>query len=471
MGPGSGGGSRKQTAIPRPKASSLAAPLRLAAAFLLSGTVAAVPACAGRSPGSAPPPPKSAARWAPRSAVGRAAPLPEDPDRKAPREDFTGSDSCAECHKDRVKSLSVSFHANLVLKNSGSVGCEECHGPGLDHVGFGDERGIRDPRKAPREQSNAVCLRCHASVLDPRRPVAAHPLWVAERKVACAECHRVHVDREARIEAHGKGPFADAAELEAAGAAFVEPARCLKCHPDYHPEMAQSGHRDLAFEGKACAECHGNGSLHAASGGLKNLILEPTKQEASKSDAACVACHDGSLKPPLRWTCSEHKAENVACVACHDPNARRGATLLAEDPALCLKCHQDTGAEFRLPSRHRVLEGALTCNDCHDPHANEAGFHRFELSRGVCLKCHPEKGGPFVFEHEAKSLEGCIACHRPHGSAGPRLMDSRDVRMNCLSCHPDLPLSHEQKQGSAYRDCLRCHIEIHGSDVDRRFFR
>src|SRR5688572_18181529 len=284
MGTGSGGGSRKQRAIPRPKASTLGATLRLAAAFLLAGSVAAAPACAGRTPGGSPPSPKAGTRWAPSSAVGRSAPLPEDPDLKAPREDFTGSDSCAECHKDRVKSLSVSFHANLVLKNSGSVGCEECHGPGLDHVGFGDERGIRDPRKAPREQSNAVCLRCHAAVLDPRRPVSGHPLWVAERKVACADCHRVHVDRESRVEAHGKGPFADAEELEAAGAAFVEPARCIQCHPDYHPEMDRSGHANLAFEGKACAECHGNGSLHAASGGLKNLILEPTKQEATKSD-------------------------------------------------------------------------------------------------------------------------------------------------------------------------------------------
>jgi len=463
---------RKHRAIPNLKGAPWATALRVAAGFALAGSLVAIPACAGRrpaAPGTGGPVPRE--RWAPSSAVLRGDPLPEDPDRGAPLADFTGSDSCAECHRDRVKSLASSFHANLVLKNSGSVGCEECHGPGIDHVGAGDEKGIRDPRKAPRLESNAVCLRCHASVLDAKRPVAGHPAWVAERKVACVSCHVVHADRDARIAAHGKGPFADAAALEAAGAVFVEPHRCIECHPDYHPEMAQSGHRDLAADGKACAECHGNGSLHAASGGLKNLILEPTKQEPTRADAACVKCHDGSLEPPLRWTCSEHRAENVACVACHDPNARRGKTLVAEDPALCLKCHPDTAAEFRLPSRHRVLEGFLGCNDCHDPHGNEAGFHRFELTRDACLKCHPEKRGPFVFEHMAGNLEGCIVCHRPHGSQGPRLMDHRETRMLCLSCHPDVPTSHEQKPGSIYRECLRCHVEIHGSDVDRKYFR
>ena len=466
-------GPRGRTSIPTTSATIPAAGLRLAAAFLAAAAIAAVPACAARPPGTGGAPAKTGARarWSPRLPVARAKPLPEDPDLKAPKGDFTGSDSCVECHKGRVKSLSTSFHANLVLPNSGSVGCEECHGPGLDHVGYGDGRGIRDPRKAAREAGNAVCLRCHASVLEIAPPSGGHPLWVKERRIACVSCHEVHFDREERTAAHGRGPFADAKALEDAGAVFVEPARCFQCHPDYHPEMAKSGHADLATDGKACATCHGNGSLHVASGGLRGLILEPTKQDPALADASCVACHDGSLKPPLRWTCSEHRAENVACVACHDPNARRGDTLLAKDPDLCLQCHQDTGAEFRRPSRHRVLEGAMKCNDCHDPHANESGFHRFELTRTVCAKCHPEKAGPFVFEHMAGNLEGCIACHRPHGSHGPRLMDSREVRMNCLQCHPDLPVSHEQKPGSKYRDCLRCHIEIHGSDVDRRYFR
>jgi DmsE family decaheme c-type cytochrome len=452
--------------------------LRLAAALVLAVAAAAVPACAfrrgkavGRGRPDRPVEPPRDGPFAPRAPVVRTAPLPGDPDRGADPKRFSGTDSCVECHRDRWKSLEASFHAPLLAKGSSSVGCEECHGPGITHVGFGDERGIRHPAKAPREESNTVCLRCHAAVVDPKRPVRYHPLWIGERRVACVDCHKVHTGKEGRIAAHAAGPFADAAALEAAGATWVEPARCIQCHADYHPEMDRSGHGDLASGEKACAACHGNGSLHVAAGGLRRLILEPTKQEPAAADRACAGCHDGLEEPLLRWTCSEHRAENVACVACHDPNARRGATLVAKDPDLCLKCHPDSGAEFRLPSRHRVLEGAMKCADCHDPHDNESGFHRQELTREACLKCHPEKGGPFLVDHAAKNLEGCIACHRPHGTTTPRLLETKEVRFLCLSCHPALPTSHEMRPGGNFRNCLRCHVEIHGSDTSRNFFR
>ncbi|NUN52131.1 MAG: hypothetical protein HUU06_04980, partial [Planctomycetaceae bacterium] len=277
--------------------------------------------------------------------------------------------------------------------------------------------------------------------------------------------------RERRAEDHGRPAAETLAGLAEAGAEPVEAAQCRKCHPDAHPDMARSGHDDLMEGMRSCGECHGNGSLHAASGGLENLILLPTRQDPAEADRACIRCHEEAERPLLAWTCSEHRRENVACVACHDPNAARGRTLLQEDPALCVRCHSDVGAEFRLPHRHRVPEGTMKCADCHDPHGNEPGFHRFELTREACVRCHPEKGGPFVYDHTAKTLEGCTVCHRPHGSPNPRLLETREVRTLCLSCHPDLPLSHEQKPGSVYRQCMQCHVEIHGSDVDPQFHR
>ena len=116
----------------------------------------------------------------------------------------------------------------------------------------------------------------------------------------------------------------------------------------------------------------------------RSLILEPTRLEAAEADRSCVACHETLGKPLMRWTCSEHRLEGVSCVACHDPNAAIGKTLRQEDPALCLRCHPDVGAEFRLPSRHPVEPGRMRCSDCHDPHGNEAGVHRFDLSRRSC---------------------------------------------------------------------------------------
>ena len=445
--------------------------VRSLSAFLLAGLLAAGVACApgSRSRGKPAPPPAAPGPWAPRSEVKRRPLLPADPDATVPKDDYVGKDGCLDCHKDRVRTLAGSFHASLQEKGNPSTGCEECHGPGLEHVGYADERGIRHPVKAPREESNTVCLRCHAAVLE--RPVAGHRTWVDARKVACASCHLVHFARGDRAAAHERPAAAAMADLEAAGAKPLAAELCLKCHPDAHPDMARSGHRDLMAGEKSCGECHGNGSLHAAAGGLENLILLPTKQDAAEADRTCIACHEEAERPLLAWTCSEHRRENVACVACHDPNAAQGRTLLKEDPALCVDCHGDVGAEFRLPFRHRVPEGTMKCADCHDPHGNEAGLHRLELTRDACVRCHPEKGGPFVYDHTAKTLEGCTVCHRPHGSPNKRLLETREVRTLCLSCHPDLPLSHDQKPGSVYRDCMRCHVEIHGSDVNPRLHR
>lgn len=439
-----------------------------AAAFLLASLLAAGVACApGRR--APPPAPLPGPSWEPSSPVFRRPPLAADPDRDGDPGRFVGSEACLDCHRGRERSLQGSFHAPLRGKGTDARGCEECHGPGIDHVGTGAEEGIRHPGKAPRAESNAVCLRCHQAVLD--GPVRGHRTWVGERNLACVSCHVVHAPREERIAAHGRGDLGSAAALAAAGAVDVPPSRCLSCHPAAHPRMGRSGHRELATEGRACGECHGAGSLHAASGGLRGLILLPTRVDAAEADRACVSCHAAGNGPLERWTCSEHRRENVACVACHSPNEPRGRTLRKEDPALCVSCHADTAAEFRLPHRHRVPEGTMRCADCHDPHGNEQGFRRFDLLRETCLRCHPEKGGPFAFDHAAKRLEGCVSCHRPHGSPNPRLLETRDVRTLCLSCHPGLPRSHEQKPGSPFRECLRCHVEIHGSDRSPRFQR
>lgn len=400
--------------------------------------------------------------------IARRAMDASDPDRATPEGDFVGSDACSVCHMDRDTSAKTSFHASLLSGHLGSRGCEECHGPGIDHVGDGDEAAIRHPGKAPREASNSACLRCHDAVLT--QPVEGHREWVDGRALRCVTCHRIHVDRadpEFRIPS---APARSLADLEAAGATPVRAERCIRCHPDYHPDMARSGHRDLAKD-SGCTECHGPGSLHARSGGREQWILLPTEQEAVEADRSCNACHGAGSEPLLRWTCSEHRREGVSCVSCHDPNAARGKTLWKPDPQLCADCHGDVAAEFRLPSRHRVLEGDVKCADCHDPHGNETGLHRFDLTRDGCANCHFEKAGPFVHDHQVKQQDGCIACHRPHGSPNRRLLETAEVRTLCLSCHPGLPSSHEQKPGSPYLRCIDCHSEIHGSDADRNFLR
>jgi DmsE family decaheme c-type cytochrome len=174
-------------------------------------------------------------------------------------------------------------------------------------------------------------------------------------------------------------------------------------------------------------------------------------------------CHEKG-DSVVRWTCAEHGREGVSCVTCHDANAPGGKTLRASEFDLCGGCHKDAQAKMRLPNRHRAEDGRVTCSECHDPHGNTSKLRDMELRRDVCGDCHAEKTQPFVHDHGVKRGEGCTACHDPHGSPNRRMLTHTTTKALCLQCHPETP--HDLSR-PRYDNCVSCHTEIHGSDLDR----
>ncbi|MHC4472772.1 MAG: cytochrome c3 family protein [Planctomycetota bacterium] len=392
-----------------------------------------------------------------------------DPDSTAAPDRFVGITECEECHPDRHESLGTSFHRSLLSsEKNGSKGCESCHGPGLAHADDGGDGPIRHPRKADPREINGVCLRCHAEVLV--RPARGHRDWVegealGKKVRACVTCHSVHVDANSKAYDETLGPVPDIAALEK-HAKYVSASRCIDCHPGFHPEMRRSGHARLLAEGKTCGTCHGPGSLHAESGGDRRKILYPKKQRPAAIDATCNGCH-AKGEALARWTCSEHSKEGISCIVCHDANGRAGKTLRKPQFELCGSCHLDVKTKLRLPNRHRVREGRLDCTNCHDPHGNTAKVRDRDVRLKACLDCHSEKGGPFLHDHGVKRTEGCVACHDPHGSPNRRMLTHTRTKSLCLQCHPEVPHNLAERK---YDNCIACHVEIHGSDLDR-FFR
>ena len=43
-----------------------------------------------------------------------------------------------------------------------------------------------------------------------------------------------------------------------------------------------------------------------------------------------------------------------------------------KSPATCFQCHLEVKAKFDLPHHHPVLEGKVSCADCHNPHKGDA---------------------------------------------------------------------------------------------------
>jgi DmsE family decaheme c-type cytochrome len=214
-------------------------------------------------------------------------------------------------------------------------------------------------------------------------------------------------------------------------------------------------------------------------GGDLSLSLELLP--AIESAQRCLGCH-GTSHRVSGFRNSPHGRNNVACIQCHTAHPDRpGLQLVKAAPNdLCVQCHRTVQADFRKPFHHPVLEGAMQCIDCHNPHVWELGKNEQLVvgSKESCVSCHSEKRGPFVFEHPPVRVNGCQQCHQPHGAFNSKLLNRTQVHQLCLECHsmtPNIavaqPPAFHDIRSSRFRNCTLCHREIHGSNAHRAFLR
>jgi predicted CXXCH cytochrome family protein len=289
---------------------------------------------------------------------------------------------------------------------------------------------------------------------------------------------------------------------------YVGSETCAACHEDQFKAVADTKHGKLenlpGWKDKmvGCESCHGGGKAHVESSGDKTKIISFKNKNSKEISESCLGCHSGK-EEHNNFRRGDHWRNNIGCTDCHSAHGvsqgttrsdsislvsrstrqipGESAMLKSSEPQLCISCHSEMKAQFSKPFRHKVLEGAMNCSDCHNPHG---GFEtrQTRLAVGVdaaCIKCHSDKQGPFVFEHAPLKVEGCSACHTPHGSANPKMLKRPQVRQLCLECHSgitdqlsDGPSSGPHTQNNIRsQNCTVCHSAIHGSNTSNAFFR
>src|SRR3989338_2715136 len=218
---------------------------------------------------------------------------------------------------------------------------------------------------------------------------------------------------------------------EMEGAEYVGTETCATCHEKQYKEFRLSTHSRIAtseqVEGgpQGCEICHGPGSVHAEKGGGRGTMISPRNK-----------------------------------------------------PEICFTCHMEKKIEFKLPYHHPVLEGHMSCADCHDLHGPEARPWTSTSLQDIneaCFKCHADKRGPFPFAHGALR-DGCTICHKVHGSITDKMLVARDSNL-CLRCHiqSSFPNIGDRNHGSNLNltqgTCWSagCHNAVHGSNFDRHF--
>jgi DmsE family decaheme c-type cytochrome len=283
------------------------------------------------------------------------------------------------------------------------------------------------------------------------------------------------------------------------GATYVGPEVCGRCHSLEDKHFAGTTHAKVfanpknALEAKVCEACHGPGSKHAENAADHKLLIGFTREWGTPIETQtgqCLQCHKGGQR--INWMGSAHQKNKLSCSDCHNPMAKNSQTGLMKKPSIvetCMTCHQEKKAEFSRRSHMPLLEGKMTCDDCHNPHGSTTrSLLKANTVAETCYQCHAEKRGPFLFEHPpVRQGDQCLNCHLPHGSNQEKLlMVARP--MLCQQCHdPGAP--HDRTinfvsngagspGGTAAagnsatgidarlvgHSCTDCHAEIHGSN-------
>lgn len=202
----------------------------------------------------------------------------------------------------------------------------------------------------------------------------------------------------------------------------------------------------------------------------------------------CSMCHEALTDDfhgasHARFNLRSEDGLDISCEACHGPGSlhvENGGEILnqiinpGQNPAVCFQCHLDIRGEFHLPSSHPVMEGRISCNDCHDPHkgpAIKSGGTALMSENQTCFECHDAQRGPYVFEHEAMR-DGCTVCHAVHGSVNAKLLKVRNANL-CLQCHmevvnpmPNVDAGFHRRGRLSSGTCWSagCHEAVHGSN-------
>ena len=262
---------------------------------------------------------------------------------------------------------------------------------------------------------------------------------------------------------------------------YVGSETCKTCHEDTYDSWEKTPHwkttlnKEPSHQG--CEGCHGPGAAHVAGGGDITKIFSFKNMSRQQKSNRCLTCH-GEAHQQSHFSESAHAGSDVGCLDCHSPHHAKEAEhlLVQSQPQLCYGCHTAAKADFAKPYHHRVNEGLVQCDDCHNVHGTATLRQVKTLPSGdaVCFKCHADKQGPFVYEHVPVKTEGCTSCHTPHGSTNPRLLKVSTVNMLCLQCHtfPTVgPSGPVHNQSAKYQACTMCHTQIHGSNFSDVFFK
>jgi DmsE family decaheme c-type cytochrome len=264
-----------------------------------------------------------------------------------------GSQVCMTCHAGQAASFANTVMGKIGKVRKGTMECENCHGPGSEHVKAGGGRGVGnmitfrpdDPRRTP-EENNAICLACHERGERNNWRGSTHET----RGLACINCHTIMANVTPKFQL----------------AKLTEIDTCSQCHKDIRAKIMRNGHMPLREGKMTCSNCHNpHGSYSEA------LLRDATINDT------CYKCHAEKRGPFL----FEHQPVRESCANCHDPHGSVNDFMLKMSrPRICQQCHANlTGHPGNPRNPQSIYAINRECQNCHQQihGSNNPGGPRF----------------------------------------------------------------------------------------------
>ena len=198
------------------------------------------------------------------------------------------TDDCVQCHSGRSVPVGDGNSARFAKQPfvEPGIGCENCHGPGRQHVdsymsGDGDEDHplIVNPANLERRAEDSVCYQCHME--GKRRVLRKGKSYHDFRPGMTTEDIWTVFVSTTPFESDGTARFTSHVEQMEASTCFKESEGRMRCTTCHDPHYAPAAEERAAFYRNRCNSCH---SEHGCA-------LPASEREAPPALDSCIHCH------------------------------------------------------------------------------------------------------------------------------------------------------------------------------------
>jgi hypothetical protein len=189
-----------------------------------------------------------------------------------------------------------------------NIGCENCHGPGSEHVASATSRFIVNPKNLSAERSAVVCGRCH----DRRQGYGGPTVGYTQAISETGEMARPGISRQELItkftDPVKKGPTMRGANRE--DNIWADDVHSNKPHQQYADFLKSKMYRNDRLL-VTCSDCH---NMHGNTPYTRFLNGDPD----NAASPLCQRCHVVDLLTHMEKKLNARmKGEQTRCIDCH----------------------------------------------------------------------------------------------------------------------------------------------------------